>query len=316
MKHRVFVTGGAGFIGSCVVRQLLAQGHDVTVYDNLSTGRAENLPPQARLVVGDVSDAPAVEQAMVGHDQVLHLAARVAIRSSFEFAVEDTLTNVVGTAAVMRAVAKTAGMHRVVAASSMAVYADSAAPVPIDEDHPRQPLSPYGISKLALEQLVHSMAAAAGVTSTVLRFFNTYGPGQALSPYVGAVTIFTNTLQRGVAPTVFGDGLQCRDFVHVDDVAQACRLALGTASNGVTLNVGTGVATSINQVISLVQAALGTALTPQHVAAVAGELRYSIANIQRAQATLGYLPQRELKQDLPGVVRELILVSRQLSNVG
>jgi UDP-glucose 4-epimerase len=246
----------------------------------------------------------------VGHDQVLHLAARVAIRSSFEFAVQDTQTNVVGTAALMQAIAKTPSVRRIVAASSMAVYADSPAPIPIDEDHPTKPLSPYGISKLALEQLVHSMAAASGITSTVLRFFNTYGPGQALSPYVGAVTIFTNALQRGVAPTVYGDGLQCRDFVHVDDVARACTLALTATTQGVTMNVGTGQATSINDVIALVQSTLGSTLTPQHVPAAPGELRFSIANIQRAQSLLGYQPQRALERDLPAVVREIAQAAR------
>lgn len=310
MTARVFVTGGAGFIGTHVVRRLLAQGQQVTVFDNLSIGRAESVPAAAALVVGDVRDADAVERAMSGHDQVLHLAARVAIRSSFDFAVEDTHTNVVGTAAVMRAAARAGSVRRVVAASSMAVYADNDTPKPIDEDHPTRPISPYGISKLASEQLVHGMAPAAGAHSTVLRFFNTYGPGQALSPYVGAVTIFTHALCAGEAPTVFGDGLQCRDFVHVDDVAQACVLALQSPINGVTLNVGTGIATSVNDLVGLVQSALGTSLPPRHAPAVAGELRYSIADIRRAGSLLGYRPQRLLQQDLAAVVREIAAAKR------
>ena len=210
----IFVTGGAGFIGTHLVRTLLPRGRPVTVFDNLSTGKFENVPAGATLVVGDVTDGDALARAMLGHSVLVHLAARVAIRSSFDFAVEDTLVNVVGTATVMRAARAAGTLRQVVAASSMAVYADSPIPTPIDEDHPVSPISPYGISKLALEQLVHRMAADAGMASTVLRFFNTYGQGQALSPYVGVVTIFANALRDGKAPTIFGDGEQCRDFVH------------------------------------------------------------------------------------------------------
>lgn len=302
----IFITGGAGFIGTHVARRLLAKGAAVTVFDNLSVGRRENVPPGAKLVVGDICDSNAVATAMAGHALVLHLAARVAIRSSFDFVVDDTCTNVVGTAAVMRAVALTKTVRRVVATSSMAVYADCAGPLQISEDHPTRPISPYGISKLALEQLVHSMASAGGATSTVLRLFNTYGVGQALSPYVGAVTIFTNALCRGEAPTVFGDGEQCRDFVHVEDVAAGCVQALQASSDKVTLNIGTGVGTSVNQVLAHVQTALGVTVTPLHAPAVPGELRFSIADIRRAAHLIDYQPEHRLADTLPAVVRNIV----------
>lgn len=302
----VFVTGGAGFIGSHLVRALLARGERVTVYDNLSTGLRANVPAGAAFVQGDVTDAAALDQAVKGHALVVHLAARVAIRSSYEFAVEDTHTNVVGTAALMRAAQRASGVRRVVAASSMAIYADSPGPQPIDEQHPTHPISPYGVSKLALEQLVHGMAQAAGIGSTVLRFFNTYGPGQALSPYVGVVTIFANALRDGRAPTIFGDGEQCRDFVHVLDVTQALLRALDAPeASGATYNVGTGIATSVNQLYSLVRGALGQPLDALHAPAVAGELRYSIADIGRIGQALGYVPAHKLEDALPAVVREI-----------
>lgn len=301
-----FVTGGAGFIGSHLVRALLARGERVTVYDNLSTGLRTNVPAGAAFVQGDVTDAAALERAVAGHAFVVHLAARVAIRSSYEFAVEDTYTNVVGTAALMRAAQRAGGVQRVVAASSMAIYADNPGPQPIDEQHPTHPISPYGVSKLALEQLVHGMAQAAGIGSTVLRFFNTYGPGQALSPYVGVVTIFANALRDGRAPTIFGDGEQCRDFVHVADVTQALLRALDAPdAPGATYNVGTGIATSVNQLYALVRGALGQPLDALHAPAVAGELRYSIANIGRISKALGYVPAHRLEDALPAVVREI-----------
>jgi UDP-glucose 4-epimerase len=305
VSQGIFVTGGAGFIGTHLVRALLADGEPVTVYDNLSIGRRENLPAGAQLVVGDVTDADAVARAMAGHRTVVHLAARVAIRSSFDFAVQDTHTNVVGTAAVMRA-ATLVGADRVVAASSMAVYADACGPAPIAEDHRCDPISPYGISKLASEQLVHRMAAAAGMGSAVLRFFNTYGPGQALSPYVGVVTIFADALKAGKTPTIFGDGEQCRDFVHVLDVVQALILAVrAPVLQGQTFNVGTGVATSVNTLYGLVAGALGPVQPATHAPAVAGELRYSVADTGRLRAAWGYQPRHLLHTALPAVVREI-----------
>ncbi len=305
MSRRVLVTGGAGFIGSHLVAALLARGNSVTVFDNLSVGLREKVPAGAMLIVGDVTDSAAIDAATAGHDMVVHLAARVAIRSSFEFAVEDTHTNVVGTAAVMRAAQRSGSVRRVLAASSMAVYADSPTPTPIDERHPTAPISPYGISKLALEQLVHGMAAGAGMTSAVLRFFNTYGPGQLPSPYVGVVTIFTHAMARGVAPKIYGDGEQCRDFVHVDDVVQACLRALDADVSGETFNVGTGSATSVNRICEMVQAALGSTLQATPAPAAEGELRYSIADIAKAANLLGYAPQRVLHEALPAVVRAI-----------
>lgn len=303
--RRVFVTGGAGFIGSHLVRALLARGDTVTVFDNLGVGLRDNVPPQAELIVGDVTDAAHVERAIAGHDTVVHFAARVAIRSSFEFAVEDTHTNVVGTASVMRAAQRAGTVKRVLSASSMAIYADGPGPVPVPETHPKNPISPYGVSKLALEQLIHGMGQAAGMKTAVLRFFNTYGPGQALSPYVGVVTIFANALRDGKVPTIFGDGEQCRDFVHVADIVQGCLKALESDVSGETFNLGTGRATSVNTLFGHVKRALGSTLDAAHAPAVPGELRYSIADITKARTLLGYAPEHALETSLPPVVREI-----------
>ena len=306
-SRRVCVTGGAGFIGVRLVSALLARGCDVTVLDDLSIGRRERVPAGARLVVGDIRDAGAVRKALAGCDAVAHLAARVAIRSSFEHAVDDASINVVGTASVLRHAIDAGSVKRFVLASSMAVYADSSAPRPIGEDHATDPASPYGVSKLAAERLVRLMCAQAGIGHVVLRLFNTYGPGQSLSPYVGVVTIFVNDLLEGRAVTIYGNGEQCRDFVHVDDVAGAFALALASDRPQGTYNIGTGRATSVNEIHRRVAAALGRESVPRCMAAVPGELRYCVAGIEAAGRDLGYTPEHTLDDDLAAVVREVAL---------
>ncbi|NWF85487.1 MAG: NAD-dependent epimerase/dehydratase family protein [Bryobacteraceae bacterium] len=304
--RRVCLTGGAGFIGSHVARALLAGGVEVRILDNLSTGRRENVPPGAELIAGDILDPGAADRAVDGCDALLHLAARVAIRSSFEFAVEDTMANVVGTAAIIRAAIRAGSVRRIVTTSSMAVYADAPTAEPIDETHAVEPISPYGVSKLASERLTHTMARAAKLESAVLRLFNTYGPGQAFSPYVGVVTIFVNQLAAGEKVIIYGDGEQARDFVHVSDVARAFLLALGSDSSGETFNIGTGRATSVNRVYELIAAQLGTGQPAVHVDAVPGELRYSVADIAKARRLLGYSPSHSFEESIGEVVREIL----------
>ena len=304
-RQRVCVTGGAGFIGVRLVGTLLERGNEVVVLDDLSVGRRERLPGDAHLVIGDIRDAGVVREALAGCDAVAHLAARVAIRSSFEFAVEDASVNLVGTASVLRGAIDAGTVRRFVLASSMAVYADSADARPLDESHATQPASPYGVSKLAAEQLVKLMCAQAGVSGGVLRLFNTYGPGQTFSPYVGVVTIFVNDILAGRNVTIFGDGEQCRDFVHVDDVAGAFALALEPGRAAGTYNIGTGRATSVNSLYQQVSNAMASAASVRYVEPVAGELRYSIADISAAQHTFGYQPKHRIDVSIAGIVAEI-----------
>lgn len=303
------VTGGAGFIGSHVVRALLERGLKVTVLDNLSVGLRSNVPDGARLIVGDILDQAKVADALEGCDAVLHLAARVAIRSSFDFVVEDTTTNCVGTASLLKGAHKAGTVRKFVSTSSMAVYADGPGPSPLPEDYPTQPISPYGISKLASEGLTHTMCATAGINSVVLRLFNTYGPGQALSPYVGVVTIFVNKLLQQLRPAIFGDGEQCRDFVHVEDVAHGFLCALDTDVSSETFNIGSGVPISVNTVFRAIRAALGETADADHLPAVPGELRYSVADIEKARRLLGYHPNHRFEKSIDAVVREIAATS-------
>jgi UDP-glucose 4-epimerase len=290
------VTGGAGFIGSHLTRALLASGRRVTVLDNLSVGRREIVPEAARFVHGDIRDEAAVAGALAGVDCIFHLAAQVTIRGSFDRFYEDLDTNVMGTARLLRAADPTA-IKWFVLASSMAVYADAPAQVPIDESHPTTPLSPYGIGKLAAE------GVARQVLEGRVRYFNTFGPGQTYTPYVGVITIFVTRLLRGESPVIFGDGEQQRDFVHVEDIAAGTMAAPGKTPG--TYNLGTGRGTSLNTLASLLVARLAPTLSPSHAPAPAGELRYSVADISSARAALAYQPVRTLEGELASVIADI-----------
>ncbi|MEW6319918.1 MAG: NAD-dependent epimerase/dehydratase family protein [Acidobacteriota bacterium] len=294
------VTGGAGFIGSHLARALVAGGSAVTVLDNLSTGRRDNVPDGARLIVGDVRSDADVRSALEGVDVVFHLAAQVTIRGSFDRCREDLETNLLGTVTLIRAIPK--GQVRwLTLASSMAVYADAETPRPVPESHPTLPLSPYGVGKLAAERVAGLLLAELGVPLSVVRYFNTYGPGQAYTPYVGVMTIFTTELLRG-APfiRVFGDGEQTRDFTHVGDIVAGTLATVGRPPG--TFNLGTGVGTTVNALARMLRDRLSPATGIRHVPAHPGELRYSIADITRAREALGYAPAHRLSDDVDDVV--------------
>lgn len=302
VPRHALVTGGAGFIGSHVVRALIARGTAVTVLDNLSVGRREAVAAGARLVVGDVRDPQAVAVALDGVDAVIHLAAQVTIRGSFERFHEDLDTNVMGTATLLRAV-DPGRVRWFTFASSMAVYADAPSSEPVGEAHPTVPISPYGVSKLAGEHLCRLILGARGVPLTILRFFNTFGPGQAYTPYVGVITIFITRLLHGEPPLIYGDGEQCRDFVHVDDIAAGVLGSLGRATG--TFNLGTGRGTTVSELARLLVQRLAPRVEPRYVQAQPGELRYSVADITAARHAFGYRPTRTLETHLDGVIADI-----------
>jgi UDP-glucose 4-epimerase len=261
------------------------------------------------LIVGDIRDRDAVATALEGVDAVFHLAAKVTIRGSFDMAYEDADVNLMGTMNILRSV-RAERVKRFVLASSMGIYADSASPEPIGESHPQQPIAPYGVGKLAAEQMSRLLMTQAGVPFTAFRYFNTFGPGQAYTPYVGVITIFITKLLAGQAPVIFGDGEQCRDFVHVDDIAAGTASALDGPPG--TYNLGTGRATSLNRLAQLLIEKTGSAAKVTHGPAHPGELRYSIADISAARTALGYQPRRTLDDSIEGVI-EWIRAGRQLA---
>lgn len=292
--RRVLVTGGAGFIGHHLAHALIERGAEVTVLDDLSVGRRENVPAAARFIHGDVRDPAIVRTALEDVDAVLHQAAIVSIRASIEHFVRDADVNLMGTLNLLQQMAERP-IQRAVLASSMAVYADSPQPIPLSEDAPTQPIAPYGAAKLAAERYWLMMGAQAGIASTALRYFNTYGPNQTFTPYVGVITIFIRRLLAGQPPIIFGDGEQRRDFVHVDDIVRANLAVLeapAAAVAGRVFNVGTGHATSVNEIAAGLIAILAPATQPEYAPAQPGEMRNAIANITAIHDALGWSPRR------------------------
>jgi UDP-glucose 4-epimerase len=300
--RHALVTGGAGFIGSQLTRRLLSEGRQVTVLDNLSVGRREAVADGARFVHGDIRDETALEGALIDVDCVFHLAAQVTIRGSFGRFYEDLDTNVMGTAALLRAV-DPARVKWFTFASSMAVYADAPSPAPIDEAHPTTPISPDGVGKLAAEGVARQILGSRGIPFTAVRYFNTFGPGQSYTPYVGVITIFVTRLLAGQPITVFGDGEQQRDFVHVDDIATGTLATVGRAPG--TYNLGTGHGTSLNQLAELLIGRLAPGQRPSYAPVQAGELRSSVADIAAARTALAYQPKRTLAADVDEVVADI-----------
>jgi UDP-glucose 4-epimerase len=291
---RVLVTGGAGFIGHHLAHALVRRGVAVTVLDDLSVGRRENVPSEARFVHGDIRDPGAVGAALEGVDAVLHQAAVVSIRASVEHFVRDAEVNLMGTLHLLQRMAERP-IRRAVLASSMAVYADSPRPEPLPETAPREPIAPYGVAKLAAERYWLLMGERTGIPATVLRYFNTYGPNQTFTPYVGVITIFIQRLLAGRPPVIFGDGEQRRDFIHVDDVVAANLAVLDAADTAVAgrvFNVGTGHATSVNEIAAGLIAVLAPGTQPEHAPAQPGEMRNAIADVSAIHRALGWAPRR------------------------
>jgi UDP-glucose 4-epimerase len=298
---RALVTGGAGFIGSHLARSLMKEGIEVVILDDLSMGTRAKIPPQCEFIEGSICDPATVAKALTAVDIVFHNAARVSVRASVEQFVEDAQTNVFGTLVLLRALAGTS-VTKFVIASSMAVYADSQTPQPINEDFTQRPLSPYGTGKLAAELYALQICGSLGIDVVPLRYFNTYGPGQTFTAYVGVVTIFATKLLRGERPTIFGDGRQVRDFVSVHDIVQGNLCAMRSSVTGKVFNIGSGVGMSVNEVAELLVAKISPKLMPIYAMAQPGETRNSVADIARAHELLGYQPAHSFRAEVDEVI--------------
>jgi len=300
---RVLVSGGAGFIGSHLVDRLLVDGFEVVVLDNLYGGRVENVKQHIgkrgfRFVRGDVRDSIVVKELVRGVGAVFHLAALVSVPESFEDPVLTNDVNVGGTLNLLR-VCVGSDVKRFVYASSCAVYGEAGS-LPLREDSPLRPASPYAVSKLAAENYVRVFCEVFGLETVCLRFFNVYGSRQVYSEYSGVMTQFINCLTKDRPLVVFGDGEQTRDFVHVQDVVEANMLALKNKGVvGEVFNVATGVATTINKLANvLLSAANRTHLKMVHSEPRKGDIKHSVADISKARGKLHYDPKVLLKDGL------------------
>jgi UDP-glucose 4-epimerase len=301
MTETCLVTGGAGFIGSHLVEGLTAAGHRVRVLDNLSTGLWDNLQgarSALEVIAGDVADLTLVEKAMPGVQVVYHLAALASVKLSLEKPLATHQVCATGTLNVLDA-ARRAGVRRVVYAASASAYGIPAGPVQTERD-PVEPLSPYAAAKLAGELYLQSFAAAFGLETVRLRFFNIFGPRQrADSPYSGVIALFSAALNEGRTPTIFGDGKQTRDFTYVTDVVQALmRAASVPGISGRVYNIGTGRTTNLLELITALNKLLSKNIVPQHKEARAGDIRDSCADITLARRELGYEPRVSLEEGL------------------
>ena len=290
---RAVVTGGAGFIGSHVVDALLAGWDEVHVLDDFSRGKRENVPEGVHVHEGDIrTDAGRVFDE-VRPEVCFHLAAQADVRVSVQRPEFDADVNVIGTLHVLEA-ARKHGTKIVFSSTGGAIYGECDAPA--REDHPRAPLAPYGVSKLAGEEYIAAYNRLYGAEHVALRYGNVYGARQDPEGEAGVVAIFMNRLREGETPMIFGDGTQTRDYVYVGDVVAA---TLGAARHaGGVLNVGTGVETSVVELYERIQRVAGVEREPEFAEARPGELQRSVLDVTLAKRELAWEPQHSLDEGL------------------
>jgi nucleoside-diphosphate-sugar epimerase len=301
-KLKILVTGGAGFIGSHLINELLKKGHSVVVLDNLSSGKKQNLEKafsneDFTFILGDIRDDAALKDALKGVNAVAHLAALIDVTSSVTDPVTTNDVNVAGTLKVLQSAVK-GNVSKFVFASSTAVYGEAKV-LPITEETPLNPISPYAASKVAGEAYCKSFQSCFGLNTVILRFFNVYGPRSENSPYSGVITKFLRQALKNEALNIYGDGEQTRDFIHVNDIVAALILALENPKvGGETFNVCTGVQTSINELANTINLITERNLNPEYSSARTGEIRFSYGDPSKAEDKLEFKSKVSLKEGI------------------
>ena len=305
------VTGGAGFIGSHLVEELLRRGHTVRVADNLSTGKRDNIAAAQRdaqsgkdvdVAIGDLADFDFAKRAVAGMDVVLHQAAIPSVPRSIDDPLTSHRANIDATVSVLVA-ARDAGVSRIVFAGSSSEYGDTPT-LPKHEDMPVNPLSPYALQKVVGEQYLQQFTAHYGLDTVSIRYFNVFGPRQdPSSPYSGVISLFAQALLQGKSPIIHGDGEQTRDFTYVANVVDGVlRAAEADGVAGEVMNIATGTRVSLNQLLAAMQRILGTSVKATYGPARKGDVRDSQADIAKAAKLLGYRPTISFEEGLQRTV--------------
>jgi len=285
---RILVTGGAGFIGSHVVDKFISEGHDVAVVDDLSTGFRENVNPRARFYEASICNAKVLEEVFQRErpEVVNHHAAQMDVRHSVDDPVFDATTNILGSLNLILASVKHRIRKFIYISTGGAIYGEPKY-LPVDENHPVNPESQYGVSKHTVEHYLYLYQHQSGLAFTVLRYPNVYGPRQNPKGEAGVIAIFIGKMLEGVTPTIFGDGTQVRDYVHVNDIVRANSLALAKGDNEI-YNIGSGVGTTVNELYRLLSSLLSFPSAPQYAPPRTGELQKIYLNAQKAKQHLGW----------------------------
>ncbi|HUN65364.1 MAG TPA: NAD-dependent epimerase/dehydratase family protein [Bacteroidota bacterium] len=294
---KILMTGAAGFIASHVADACIAAGHRVTIIDDMSMGKPENINPQAEFHKLDIRSPEVARLFGDGRfDAVIHHAAQMDVRKSVSDPIFDASVNILGTINLLEA-SRTTGVKKVIFASTGgAIYGDQDY-FPADEEHPLRPVSPYGISKLAVEKYLHYYRLVHGLQGICLRYANVYGPRQNPHGEAGVIAIFTSRLLAGQTPVINGDGLQTRDYVYIDDVVAANLYALASDRSDI-YNVGTGIETTVNQLFEHLRSLTGMTCTAVHAEAKKGEQLRSVLSTAKLQKTFGWKTTVDLREGL------------------
>ncbi len=298
---KVLVTGGAGFIGKHLVRSLLEKGNSVTIFDNFSNSAKDSLSSLvdmgAKIIEGDITKSGDIQNATKNQDVVIHLAAKISVPESISNPAETFFVNVDGTKNVLAACEKN-HVKKLIAASSAAVYGEGSPDVKLTEESRTEPISPYGQSKVQMEQVIKE--SKRNVCCIILRFFNIYGIGQS-SEYAGVITKFMEGIMQKRPLEIFGDGRQTRDFISIHDVVKAFECAL-KSENG-TFNIASGKSLSINELAKIMFDVFGK-VEIKHLEKQKGDIQNSVVDVSLAESELGFTAKRLLKEELTNIYHE------------